>query len=173
VRRPASRRRYSDERGLTVVELMVTLAVMGVIVAAIMAVLFSAYKETGVVLNRRDVLGQGQIAMQQMTKQFRQATTLNSHSATQLDVSTFTGAGITHQIAWRTTGSAAPYSLQRQQDGGTFITVLSYLTSPNVFTYTDNDSLDANPVDQVSIQLSLGTKTTTVVLRSDVELRNQ
>jgi len=51
--------------------------------------------------------------------------------------------------------------------------VLSYLTSPNVFTYTDNDSLDANPVDQVSIQLSLGTKTTTVVLRSDVELRNQ
>ena len=76
-------------------------------------------------------------------------------------------------IAWRTTGSAAPYSLQRQQDGGTFITVLSYLTSPNVFTYTDNDSFDANPVDQVSIQLSLGTKTTTVVLRSDVELHGE
>jgi type II secretory pathway pseudopilin PulG len=158
---------------VTVVELMVTLAVMGTIVAATMGVLFSVYKETGVVLNRRDVLGQGQIAMQQMTKQFRQATTLNSHSATQLDVSTFTGAGTAHQIAWRTTGSSAPYSLQRQEDGGAFITVLTFLTSPNIFTYTDNDSLDANPVDQVSIQLSLGTSTTTVVLRSDIQLRNQ
>ncbi len=160
---------------MTVVELMVTLAVMGTIVAATMGVLFSVYKETGVVLNRRDVLGQGQIAMQQMTKQYRQATTLNSYTATTLSVQTFTGDGTApaHQIAWRTTGSSAPYSLQRQEDGGAFITVLTYLTSPNIFKYTDNDSLDANPVDQVGIQLSLGTSTTTVVLRSDIQLRNQ
>lgn len=164
--------RSRDERGLTVVELMVTLAVMGVIVAATMTVLFSVYKETGVVLNRRDVLGEGQIAMQQMTKQFRQATAINSSSATALSVQTFTGAGTAHQTAWRTSGSSAPYSLQKQEDGGAFITVLTSLTSPNIFpAYVDSD-LDGN-VDQVRIELSLGTKTATVVLTSDVQMRNR
>lgn len=151
---------------------MVTLAVMGVIVAATMTVLFSVYKETGVVLNRRDVLGEGQIAMQQMTKQFRQATAINSSSATALSVQTFTGAGIAHQVAWRTSGSSAPYSLQKQTDGGPFTTVLTSLSSPNIFpAYVDSD-LDGN-VDQVRIELSLGTKTATVVLTSDVQMRNR
>lgn len=151
---------------------MVTLAVMGVIVAATMTVLFSVYKETGVVLNRRDVLGQGQIAMQQMTKQFRQATAINSSSATSLSVQTFTGAGAAHQIAWRTSGSSAPYSLQKQEDGGAFVTVLTALSTNTIFpAYVDSD-LDGI-VDQVRIELSLGTKTTTVVLTSDVQMRNR
>jgi len=155
---------------------MVTLAVMGVIVAATMSVLFSVYQQTGVVLNRRDVLGEGQIAMQQMTKQFRQATAINSSSATSLSVQTFTGAGVCpqdcHQIAWQTSGSSAPYSLQKQTDGGPFTTVLTSLTSPDIFpAYVDTD-LDGN-VDQVRIELSLGTKTASVVLTSDVQMRNR
>jgi len=151
---------------------MVTLAVMGVIVAATMSVLFSVYQQTGVVLNRRDVLGEGQIAMQQMTKQFRQATAINSSSATSLSVETFTGPGDAHQIAWQTSGSSAPYSLQKQTDGGPFTTVLTSLTSPDIFpAYVDTD-LDGN-VDQVRIELSLGTKTASVVLTSDVQMRNR
>jgi prepilin-type N-terminal cleavage/methylation domain-containing protein len=164
--------RSRDERGFTVVEMTVTLAVMGLIVAAAFSVLFSVYKNTGVVLNRRDVLDAGEVAMNQMTKQFRQATAINSSSATQLDVSTFTGNGTTTQIAWKTTGSSAPYSLQMQMDGGSFKTVLTYLTSPNIFTYTDNNPTDANPIDQVTVQLSLGTNTSTVPLTSDVAMRN-
>jgi len=152
---------------------MVTLAVMGVIVAATMTVLFSVYQQTGVVLNRRDVLGEGQIAMQQMTKQFRQATAINSSSATSLSVQTFTGPGDAPvQIAWQTSGSSAPYSLQKQTDGGPFTTVLTSLTSPDIFpAYVDTD-LDGN-VDQVRIELSLGTKTASVVLTSDVQMRNR
>jgi len=151
---------------------MVTLAVMGVIVAATMSVLFSVYSQTGIVLNRRDVLGEGQIAMQQMTKQFRQATAINSSSATSLSVETFTGPGDAHQIAWQTSGSSAPYSLQKQTDGGPFTTVLTSLTTNTIFpAYVDTD-LDGI-VDQVRIELSLGTKTATVVLTSDVQMRNR
>jgi len=151
---------------------MVTLAVMGVIVAATMSVLFSVYSQTGIVLNRRDVLGEGQIAMQQMTKQFRQATAINSSSATSLSVETFTGPGDAHQIAWQTSGSSAPYSLQKQTDGGPFVTVLTALTTDTIFpAYVDTD-LDGI-VDQVRIELSLGTKTATVVLTSDVQMRNR
>lgn len=151
---------------------MVTLAVMGVIVAATMTVLFSVYQQTGVVLNRRDVLGEGQIAMQQMTKQFRQATAINSSSATSLSVQTFTGPGDAHQIAWQTSGSSAPYSLQKQTDGGPFTTVLTSLTRPDIFPAYVDTNLDGN-VDQVRIELSLGTKTASVVLTSDVQMRNQ
>lgn len=159
-----------EERGLTVIELMITLAVMGAIVAATLSALFGAYNQTGVVLNRRDVLGDGQIAMQQMTKQFRQATEINSSSATALDVDTFTGPGDVHQIVWQTTGSSAPYSLEITMDGGSPKTVLSSLASPDIFAYSDPE-LDGI-VNQVTIRLSLGTKTTTVVLTSDVEIRN-
>ena len=158
------------------IELMITLAVMGAMVAATLSVLFSAYNQTGVVLNRRDVLGDGQTAMQQMTKQFRQATEINASvsppapSSTRLDVDTFTGAGDAHQIVWEATGSAAPYTLQVSTDGGAPKTVLSSLASPSLFTYSDPDG--DGIVNQVTIRLSLGTSTSTVVLTSDVELRN-
>ncbi len=163
--------RSSEEDGVTVVELMVTLAVMGVIVAAVMTVLFSAYRETDVVLTRRDVLSDGQFGMQEMTKQFRQATSINTGSATAIDVSTFTGAGTSHDIEWRTTGSAAPYSLQTRTDGGTWKTVAAELESPNIFAYTDNDHDQV--IDQVTITLALGTKTSTITLTSDVQMRNE
>lgn len=159
-----------EERGLTVIELMITLAVMGAIVAATLSALFSAYDQTGVVLNRRDVLGDGQIAMQQMTKQFRQATTIYEGDPDELEVDTFTGTGQAHRITWQTTGSSAPYSLEITMDGGSPRTVLSSLTSPDIFAYSDPE-LDGI-VNQVTIRLSLGTKTTTVVLTSDVEIRN-
>ena len=158
------------------IELMITLAVMGAMVAATLSVLFSAYNQTGVVLNRRDVLGDGQTAMQQMTKQFRQATAINATasplapSATRLDVETFTGLGVAHRIVWEATGSAAPYSLEVSTDGGSPKTVLSSLASPSLFTYSDPDT--DGVVNQVTIRLSLGTSTSTVVLTSDVELRN-
>jgi len=169
VREPAPAK-CDEERGLTVIELMITLAVMGAMVAATLSVLFSAYDQTGVVLNRRDVLGDGQIAMQQMTKQFRQATEINSSSAAALDVDTFTGVGAAHQIVWQTTGSSAPYRLKVSTDGGSPRTVVSSLTSPDIFAYSDPEG--DGIVNQVTIRLSLGTKTTTVVLTSDVEMRN-
>ena len=149
---------------------MITLAMMGAMVAATLSVLFSAYNQTGVVLNRRDVLGDGQTAMQQMTKQFRQATSIYGGDPDELDVDTFTGAGVAHRIVWQTTGSAAPYSLVVSTDGGDPKTVLSSLASPSIFTYSDPDT--DGIVNQVTIRLSLGTSTSTVILTSDVELRN-
>ena len=50
--------------------------------------------------------------------------------------------------------------------------MLTSLTSPNIFpAYVDSD-LDGT-VDQLRIELSLGTKTATVVLTSDVQMRNR
>ena len=157
---------------------MVTMVVMGIIVAAAMTVLFRVYTETSVVQNRRDVLGEGRIAIQQMTKQIRQATTIHNYTAgvgdpTKIDMETYFGASLitdpTTHIVWRTTGSSAPYSLEVSMNGGTtYRTVVKTLQSASIFTYIQHDGV----LDQVTVSLALGTKTTTVNLTDDVELRN-
>ena len=67
------------------------------------------------------------------------------------------------------TGSFAPYTLEESRDGGAMYgSILPYLTSPSIFTYTSHGGIE----DQVTITLSLGTTTSTVVVSSDVHLRN-
>ena len=169
--------RSSDEGGFTVVELMVTLAVMGLMASAALGVMFRVFSTTGVIENRRDLLDDGRIAMNQMTKQIRQATSVNDYVApgdpTQIDINTFIGVtsvtSPTTRVVWRTVGSAPPYLLQVSTDGGTsYRTMVSSLASPNIFTYTEHDGV----LDQVNVSLSLGLKTTVVNLGSEVELRN-
>jgi len=46
--------------------------------------------------------------------------------------------------------------------------MLSSLTDNNVFTYTSHGGV----VDQVTVSLSLGTDTSTILLSTDVDLRN-
>lgn len=161
--------RPEDERGFTVVELMATMAVMGVIVAATLGVAYRALTDTGIVQNRRDVLGDGQLALTQLTKQLRQAESVNQLTSTTSLVE-FNGYinGTAHKIAWRALGSAAPYQLQTRRDDGAWWTVAKSLASADVFTYTTHDTV----LDQVTIQLSLGTKTSTVTITSDVNMRN-
>jgi prepilin-type N-terminal cleavage/methylation domain-containing protein len=160
-----------EERGLTFVELMVTLSVMGVITTAALAVFFRAFADTGIVENRRDVLGDGQIALEQMTKQLRQAESVDeiNSSASTVTFSSYIN-GTPKDIVWRTTGGSSPYTLQVSTEGsaGPFRDVLSTLASNAVFTYTEHDGV----LDQVTIDLRLGTKTATVAIATDVQLRN-
>jgi len=164
------------ERGFTLVEVMVTLAVMAVVVAAALSVLFRAYGDTGIIENRRDVLGAGQTAMERMVKQIRQATSVNNYPDTgsggggdprEVDMWTFLG-GSPHRVVWQVVGAAAPYSLEAQTDGGGFVTVIQSLASPDIFSYTEQDQA----LNQITITLSLGMDTNTVTITSDVQLRN-
>ena len=162
--------RWGDERGLTVTELMVTMAVMLLIVSAALAMMVRAMGTTGIVENRRDVLGDGQVALDQMVKQIRQAESVDQavSDVDTLDMETYIN-GTATSVVWRATGSAAPFALEISTDGGTnFRTVASSLKSPSVFTYTSHDGL----LDQVTINLQLGTKTSEVTITSDVSMRN-
>lgn len=169
--------RSEGEHGFTVVEVMVTLVVMGMMVTAAFSVMYRVFADTGIIENRRTLLGDGRIALQQMTKQIRQATAVNNYvapgDATTIDMDTFIGATSvtdpTTQVIWRTQGSEVPYELQVSTDGGsTYRTVLSALASPSIFSYTEH----AGVLDQVDVTLSLGLKTTDVTIRSSIELRN-
>jgi hypothetical protein len=77
--------------------------------------------------------------------------------------------GVPATVVWRVDGAAAPYSLQESRDGGaTFYTVLSSLSSPDVFTYTVHEDV----TDQITVELNVKTRTSSVDLTSDIYLRN-
>jgi prepilin-type N-terminal cleavage/methylation domain-containing protein len=159
------------EGGFTLVELMVTMAIMGIVSAAVTAVAMATFTGTGTITSRRDVFGDGRIALDRLSKQLRQGVSIDPTS----DASTlkFSGYndGASATIVWRATGTAAPYTLQESINGGTsFYTVLQSLTSKSVFTYTPTPAGSATR--EVAVALSLGTTTASTVISTDVNLRN-
>ena len=168
------------EAGFTLVELVVTMAVMSIVATAMMAVAMRSFTTTSTITNRRDVLVDGRVAIDQMTKQLRQAESIDTAAS---DESTLTfdsyidGAPAT--IVWRVTGSSPPYSLEQSRDGGAHF---APLVSPLLCkTSTDTgctlhppftQNPPGGPVDQITIDLNLQTDTSTVDLVSDVQLRN-
>ena len=65
------------EAGFTLVELVVTMAVMSIVATAMMAVAMRSFTTTNTITNRRDVLTDGRIAIDQMTKQLRQGESVD------------------------------------------------------------------------------------------------
>jgi prepilin-type N-terminal cleavage/methylation domain-containing protein len=175
---PATRARRATtspaegEAGFTLVELLVTMLVMGVVASAVMMVAMRTFTTTATITNRRDVLADGRIALDRLSKQLRQAESIDSTcDDTPTDSITFTGYidGTAATIVWQTSGSAEPYSLEESTLGGAnLIPIVSSLADDEVFTC----STDGTVRDQVSVRLPLRTSTTTVVLTTDVQLRN-
>ena len=146
------------------------MAVMGIVATAVIAVALRTFTDTATITNRRDVFSDGQTALDQLSKQLRQGESIDqaSSSASAISFSSYIN-GTAATIKWRVTGSSSPYTLEESRDAGaTYQTVLPYLTSPSIFTYTSHGGIE----DQVTVTLSLGTTTSTVVVSSDVHLRN-
>ena len=171
--------RASGETGFTLVELVVTMAVMSVVATAMMTMALRTFTTTATITNRRDVLTDGRVALDQMTKQLRQAESvdLTTSNASTLKFSGYID-GSQATIIWRVVGTAAPYTLQQSRDGGVhFAPLVSPLLcqtasstgcSKDPFTYVQHGGV----VDQVTIDLTFVTDTSTVDLVSDVQLRN-
>lgn len=144
--------------------------VLGIVATATIGLAMRAFTDTNTVLDRRNVLADGRIALDRLTKQLRQATGVDAASSTAREIH-FTGFlnGAPAAFAWRVEGSSPPYRLQESRNGGaSYVTVVPSLADPNVFTYTPHGGV----LDQVTIRLELATRTTTVELTSDVYLRN-
>ena len=159
----------SGQDGFTLVELVVTMSVMSIVAVAVTSVALQAIRTTNTIGNRRDVFADGRFALDQLSGQIRQGVSVDPTSTAQ--TLRFSGYidGVAKSIVWRTTGTTAPYTLERSSDGGsTFAPVTSTLGSKDVFTYTAHDGI----TDQVTVSLSLTTSTSSVLLTTDVYLRN-
>jgi prepilin-type N-terminal cleavage/methylation domain-containing protein len=158
------------QEGFSLVEVVITMAVMSLVATAVIAVAMRVFSDTATIVNRRDVFADARIALDRMAKQFRQGESIDTAASDAGQVTMLTYLdGVPSTVVWRVQGTEAPYELQESRDGGaTFATVLSALESADVFTYTVHEDV----TDQVTIDLTLRTNTTTVPLTSDVYLRN-
>ena len=153
--------------------------VMGIVATAVMAVAMRSVLTTSTITNRRDVLSDGRVAIDQMTKQLRQGEEIDAagSSASQLTFSSYLN-GVPTTIVWRVTGASAPYTLEQSRDGGaTFAPLVSPLvcktaSDPGCTHDPFTQTVHGGVVDQVTIQLKFQTNTSTVELISDVQLRN-
>jgi prepilin-type N-terminal cleavage/methylation domain-containing protein len=169
-RATTSPNRAAGEEGVTLIELMVTAAIMAIVSTAVIAMAMRVVTTSANVVDRRDVLGEGRIALDRLGKQLRQAESVDTTFSTpsQIKVSTYVN-GTPTTVVWKVTGATAPYVLKESQDGGTsFQTVANSLSSDQLFNYIQH----AGVTDQVTITMSLGWPNAVVPLTLDVYLRN-
>jgi prepilin-type N-terminal cleavage/methylation domain-containing protein len=163
-------RAVEGEDGFTLIELMITAAIMSIVSTAVIAMAMRTVDTSATIVDRRDVLAEGRIALDRLGKQLRQAESVDTttSTATRIEFETYID-GTPTSVVWRVNGSTAPFQLQESRDGGVnFTTIATSLSASNVFTYTTHAGL----TDQVTIDISLATPTNIVHLTLDVYLRN-
>jgi prepilin-type N-terminal cleavage/methylation domain-containing protein len=159
------RDRLDREDGVTLVELLVTMAVMAIVVTAVMSIWLRGQTETQTVFNRRNDLNDMRFAMQLMTKELRQADHVYSNTPSTIDVDTYIN-GVKHRVAFSASGTR----LTRQVDSGTLDTLVTNLSNTSLFTY---DPVGGT-LHQITILMEVNTssKEGTLNIQSEVVTRN-
>jgi type II secretory pathway component PulJ len=159
----------SGEGGFTLIELVLTVALLTVVMGGLLTVFESVQRSATFVQERSETLDEMRVALDQMTKEIRQAEEVKTTStASRLEMTTYvlgTKQSIVYEVVSgtlkRTMGSAAAAPIQKN------------VASTSLFTYT----VDAGGVIQL-VKLDLEVHPvrrpdTTVLLTSEVRLRNE
>jgi prepilin-type N-terminal cleavage/methylation domain-containing protein len=173
--RRATTSRADAEAGFTLAELLVTMLVMGIVASSVMMVALRTFTTTSTVTNRRDVLADGRTALDRLSKQLRQGESIDSACPEATDSPAWTSSisfsgyidGSASDIVWQASGTA-PYTLEESIGGGNLVPVVTSLADDDLFQCATHSNL----IDQVTVRLPLQTTTTSVELKTDVELRN-
>jgi prepilin-type N-terminal cleavage/methylation domain-containing protein len=156
-----------DERGYTLIELMIVSAIFAIVITLIFGTLTSVQKSEAYTRDRTLAVQSMRDAMDRMTRELRQATNIvPTPSISHVEFDTYDLGKPVH-ITYDATGP----TLTRQVGTGTPATLLTGLVSTSLFTY----SPDTNTTTAVDIDLQLkpsNMPNTIVELKSDVELRN-
>lgn len=148
---------------------MITSAILLVVLVATLQSLESVSSAQAFQANRSTTLDDMRGVLNRMTKDLRQASTVNESASTASTI-TFSTAinGTSTQIVYTASGT----TLTRKVGAGNAFTVLSHLASTSIFTYVSASS----GVQWVEMSLQVTPArlpTTTLVLDSQVNLRNR
>ena len=152
---------------------MITSALLLVVLVATLKSLESVSSAQAFQANRSSTLDEMRGVLNRMTKDLRQATSVDATASTATTV-TYTTAinGTATQIVYAASGTGTSAKLTRKVGSGTAFTVLARLASTNVFTYV-NPGTGIQWVE-MSLQVTPARlPTTTLVLDSEVNLRNR
>jgi prepilin-type N-terminal cleavage/methylation domain-containing protein len=167
----AERRRTGDA-GFTLMELMVTSAILLVCLTAILGTFETAQKREAVASDRVSALDAMRLTLDQIGRDVREATIISANSsASVLDLYTYTSgaASTTSHVVYTASGT----TLTRQAGTAAATTQQTGLASTALFSF--NDLTMAN-VQLVTINLLVNpvrTPNTTVTMTTSVRLRNR
>jgi Tfp pilus assembly protein PilW len=157
----------ADERGTSLIELLVTLSLLTIVVVAFGSSFLSIQKSDAYVQGRAQSLDEMRFAMNRMTRDLRQgASFVGAPSASDLTVHTYVNEAA-RDVRYQVSGA----QLLRSVGGATPVAVLNGVVTPDIFTFAPDDT---NP-QVVTITLQVEPRNapdTTVTLESEVRLRN-
>jgi len=200
IRPTLMRRLRREEAGFSLIELLVSMAVLGILFAVYSLVLSSTIRDGGAIEDQATAQSQVRAAVDVLAGDLRQAYTGDPSGTMTLVASGFTGSTITfyspdrqtpfhlRQISYRLSGG----NLQRQfatstdTDGypwtfgamGAWITQASNVTNSTIFTYYDasgNVTSTASAIDSVGITVTVsprGSQGRTYTYSTSVQLRS-
>jgi hypothetical protein len=141
--------------------------VLGVIYAALDEVMRSeAYSS-----DRTIALDDMRLTLNQMTRELRQASAVNEPASTtsRIEFDSY-GGGTQRHVVYEVTGT----NLTRAVNGGSAVTVLRRLVSPDIFAYVDAPPVPGAQWVRINLQVHpRRTPDTVLVLDSEVNLRNR
>jgi Tfp pilus assembly protein PilW len=189
------RRDRREEAGFTIVEQMVTSAILLLIVTATMATLLAAQRATDFSTRRGQTHDDVRLSMDRLTKDLRQATRFNttfttsgsgSWTGNDLDFLTYTAASpdLPVRVRWRVSGATLRRQEWRQDGSGVdTLEVLRAVTPPGAgvpdLFYCDvlqgSDAVTGTPVPwqvTVTVTVDLADPGATYSTQTQVQLRN-
>ncbi|TMK82609.1 MAG: hypothetical protein E6G46_05745 [Actinobacteria bacterium] len=162
------RRISAREEGFTLLELVVVTTLLMIVMTAILTSFEVVQKASVRESSRSEEMDTVRLAMEQMTKEIRQATDVRvGSSASFLDIDTYLNGVATH-ISYTATGT----TLKRTANGVT-LTLLDRLSTTSLFSY--DPSVTDPSVITVTIQSSpqyFKTDSTLITLTSEIKIRN-
>jgi type II secretory pathway pseudopilin PulG len=162
------RRISAREEGFTLLELVVVTALLMVVITAILTSFEVVQKASVRESSRSEETDSVRLAMEQMTKEIRQAADVRAgSSASFLDIDTYINGNATH-VSYTASGT----TLTRTANGVT-LPLLTRLSTTSLFSY--DPSVTDPSVITITIQDSpqyFKTDSTLITLTSEVQIRN-
>ena len=166
--------RLQEDEGVGIIELMVASAIFIILLLPVMSLLDSGTKTERANQVRHEALLDLREAMTRITKDVRQALSIDPASdRTRLDMRTIV-AGVERRVVYRLTGA----TVTRAVDGGGAALLAEKVTSTQIFCFDPPDCvLTAPPEDPSAVRVDIALEPEVfsrgpINLATDVELRN-
>src|SRR5579862_2985386 len=127
-----------SESGQTIVELLVVMAMMGMLLAGITSIFVSSMQTQSKLTNEFNSVSNLHVGVDRMRSDVNLACSSTATAGTATNTITLSECAGSGTVTWCTSGSGTNYSLYRYTSGSTCtsgVKFASYLTGGSIFTY--------------------------------------
>jgi type II secretory pathway component PulJ len=154
--------------GFTVIELTVTMGILLIVMGSLLTVFESAQRTQSFATNRSETLDEMRLAMEQMSKDIRQATVIDASSSTsRIEMDTYV-LGVTEHVIYEATGDV----LTRSVGASSGAPLQRRLVETSLFTYSP--TITGAQIVTMTLRVAPKNAPDTVLeLTSEIRLRNR